>query len=473
MRQNAQKLTNQRRRIQQNLKKKVPLGFAQLWNMSFGFFGIQFGWTLQMANTSAIYEYLGANPEQIPILWLAAPLSGLIVQPIIGYYSDRTWTRLGRRRPYFLAGAILSSLALIAMPNSSSLWMAAGALWILDTSVNISMEPFRAFVSDLVPEEQRTLGFGMQAFFIGLGAVIASVCPWILNNWLHLNEIATPAGEIPLTVKVSYYIGAAVFFGTVLWTVLTTKEEPPQDLEAFKQRQQDTAGPISLFKAIYQKARNMPNLMRQLAGVQFFTWFGIFCVFLYFPPAVGHEIFGATTESSPLYQQGVEWAGICIAFYNIICFIYSLFLSRLAAITSRKSTHSFSLLCGGMGLISLLWVENPYTLLLPMACFGLAWASALTMPYSILADVLPMKDTGIYMGLFNAFIVIPQICASLGLGSVMEHLLGNDRILVLALGGVGMVIASVLAQRVSDVSKEEQSVGKTPKLAKEALENDS
>jgi len=435
--------------------------------MSFGFFGIQFGWTLQMANTSAIYEYLGANPEQIPILWLAAPLSGLIVQPIIGYYSDRTWTRLGRRRPYFLAGAILSSLALIAMPNSSSLWMAAGALWILDTSVNISMEPFRAFVSDLVPEKQRTLGFGMQAFFIGLGAVMASICPWILNNWLHLDEIATPAGEIPLTVKVSYYVGAAVFFGTVLWTVFTTKEYPPEDWEAFKQRQHDSGGLTGLLKGIYQKARNMPGLMRQLAGVQFFTWFGIFCVFLYFPPAVGHEIFGATQQTSPLYQQGIEWAGICIAVYNIVCFVYSLFLSRLAGITSRKTTHAFSLLCGGVGLISLLLVNNPYSLLLPMACFGIAWSSALTMPYAMLSDVLPMKDTGIYMGLFNAFIVIPQIFASLGLGWVMEHLLGNNRILALALGGISMVIASLLAQSVKDVSKEEQTVGKMTKLVKE------
>jgi len=459
MEQNTQKVRNFRKRF----TKKVPLGFAQLWNMSFGFFGIQFGWTLQMANTSAIYEYLGANPEQIPILWLAAPMSGLIVQPIIGYLSDRTWTRLGRRRPYFLFGAIMSSLALILMPNSSTLWMAAGALWILDTSVNISMEPFRAFVSDLVPDEQRTLGFGMQAFFIGLGAVTASICPWILNNWLQLDQIVAPEGEIPFNVKISYYIGAAVFFGTVLWTVLTTKEEPPQDLEALKQRQANMGGITGLFKGIFQKVGTMPQVMKELAWVQFFTWFGIFCVFLYFPPAVGHEIFGATKESSSLYQQGIEWAGICIAVYNIVCFIYSLFLSRIAAVTSRKATHSFSLFLGGAGLISLFWVENPYVLLLPMACFGLAWASALTMPYSMLSDVLPVKDTGIYMGLFNAFIVIPQIIAALGLGWVMENLLGNDRILALVAGGVSMVIASVLVQWVTDVAKEQQTTGKTPK----------
>jgi len=458
MRQNAQKLKNLQKRF-----KKVPLGFVQLWNMSFGFFGIQFGWTLQMANTSAIYEYLGANPEQIPILWLAAPMSGLIAQPIIGYMSDRTWTRLGRRRPYFLFGAILSSIALILMPNSSSLWMAAGALWMLDTSVNISMEPFRAFVSDLVPKNQRTLGFGMQAFFIGLGAVMASICPWILNHWFNFNQVVTPAGEIPLTVKVSYYVGAAVFLGTVLWTVFTTKEYPPQDLEKLKQRQNQTGGAIGMVKGIAQKVRTMPDVMKQLAWVQFFTWLGIFCVFLYFPPAVGHEIFGATKESSPLYTEGIEWAGLCIALYNVVCFIYSLFLARIAAATSRKATHSFSLLCGGVGLISLLFVSNQYLLLLPMACFGLAWASALTMPYSMLSDVLPMKDTGIYMGIFNAFIVIPQIIAALGLGWVMENLLGNNRIFALVVGGISMVLAALLVQWVKDVAKEQQTSGKTPK----------
>lgn len=471
MKQNTQRIKN----LQKQFRKKVPLGFFQLWNMSFGFFGIQFGWTLQMANTSAIYEYLGANPEQIPILWLAAPMSGLIAQPIIGYMSDRTWTKLGRRRPYFLFGAILSSIALILMPNSSSLWMAAGALWMLDTSVNISMEPFRAFVSDLVPQEQRTLGFGMQAFFIGLGAVVASICPWILNHWFNFNQIATPEGEIPGTVKVSYYVGAAVFLGTVLWTVLTTKEYPPEDLESLKQRQNQTGGVIGLVKGIIAKVRTMPEVMKQLAWVQFFTWLGIFCVFLYFPPAVGHEIFGATKESSSLYQEGIEWAGICIALYNVVCFVYSLFLSRIAAATSRKATHGFSLLCGGVGLISLVLVDNQYLLLLPMACFGLAWASALTMPYSMLSDVLPMKDTGIYMGVFNAFIVIPQIIAALGLGWVMEHLLGNNRIFALAVGGVSMVIAAILVNWVRDVTKEDQSVGKTPKakLATQAPESAS
>jgi len=470
MRQNAQKFKNLQKRF-----KKVPLGFVQLWNMSFGFFGIQFGWTLQMANTSAIYEYLGANPEQIPILWLAAPMSGLIAQPIIGYMSDRTWTKLGRRRPYFLFGAILSSIALILMPNSSSLWMAAGALWMLDTSVNISMEPFRAFVSDLVPENQRTLGFGMQAFFIGLGAVVASLCPWILNHWFNLNQINTPVGEIPLTVKVSYYVGAVVFLGTVLWTVLTTKEYPPQDLEKLKQRQNNTGGLTGLIKGIFSKIRTMPDVMKQLAWVQFFTWLGIFCVFLYFPPAVGHEIFGATKESSPLYAEGIEWAGLCIALYNVVCFIYSLFLARIAAATSRKATHSFSLLCGGVGLISLLFVSNQYLLLLPMACFGLAWASALTMPYSMLSDVLPMKDTGIYMGIFNAFIVIPQIIAALGLGWVMENLLGNNRIFALAVGGISMVLAALLVQWVKDVANEEQTTGEAPKpqLATEGSEKTS
>src|SRR6202163_4992097 len=277
--------------------EKPRLRFWQIWNMSFGFFGIQFGWGLQMANMSAIYEYLHAKPDQIPILWLAAPLTGLIVQPIIGHMSDRTWGRLGRSRPYFLTGASLSSLALIAMPNSSTLWMAAGLLWILDASINISMEPFRAFVADMLPEDQRTRGFAMQSLFIGLGAVIASALPFMLTNWLHIGAGAE-AHTIPAPVRFSFYAGAAVFFGAVLWTILTSKEYPPQDLHAFRKAKAEAKGLAANAREIFHSIGAMPATMRQLALVQICTWLGLFCMWLYFPVAVAHNVFGAETETS-------------------------------------------------------------------------------------------------------------------------------------------------------------------------------
>lgn len=438
----------------QSETEKAPLGFWQLWNMSFGFFGIQFGWTLQMANTSAIYEYLGANPEQIPILWLAAPVSGLIAQPVIGYMSDRTWTRLGRRRPYFLIGAIFSSIALVLMPNSSSLWMAAGLLWILDTSVNVSMEPFRAFVSDIVPDYQVTKGYAMQSFFVGLGAVVASLFPWVLSHIFGFSNHSGGGASIPLTVKISYYAGAAVFLSTVLWTVFSTKETPPANLKAFRRRQERNGGFMAGLRGILKAVKMMPQIMKQLGWVQFFSWLGIFCMFLYFPPAVGHRVFGAIDESSELYTEGIEWAGLCIALYNAVCFVFSLFISRIADLTSRKATHSFCLLCGGAGLITLWFTRDPYLMLFPVACFGLTWASILTMPYAMLSDVLPVKETGIYMGIFNAFIVMPQIVAALGLGWVMQNFLDNNRLLAVVLGGVSLVIAAFLVQFVRDVGEE-------------------
>ncbi|ERN41215.1 Na+/melibiose symporter [Rubidibacter lacunae KORDI 51-2] len=432
--------------------RKQPFGFWQLWNMSFGFLGIQFGWTLQMANTSAIYEYLGATPEEIPLLWLAAPLSGLIVQPTIGYMSDRTWGPLGRRRPFFLIGAIFSSIALVLMPNSSTLWMAAGLLWILDTSVNVSMVPFRAFVSDLVPESQYTRGFAMQSFFIGAGAVIASLCPWMLNHIFRLQNATGVDSQVPLTVKWSYYIGAAVFLGTVLWTVLLAEEHPPKNMKDFRRRQEQSGGILGSFKGILSAIATMPAIMRQLAWVQFFSWLGIFCVFIYFPPAVSHQIFGAASESTVLYTEGIEWAGLCIGLYNAVCFVYSLALGRLSALTGRIFMHAASLLLGGIGLILLFFASDRISMLLPMACFGLTWASVLTLPYSMLSEVLPVRETGIYMGLFNTFIVIPQIVVVLGMGWVMDNLLDNDPLLAIAFGGISLLVASALTQGIRETA---------------------
>ena len=434
--------------------EKPRLRFAQLWNMNFGFFGIQFGWGLQMANMSAIYEYLGARADQIPILWLAAPLTGLIVQPIIGHASDRTWGWLGRRRPYFLTGAILSSLALIVMPKSSALWMAAGLLWVLDASINISMEPFRAFVADLLPESQRTRGFAMQSLFIGLGAVVASVLPWILGNLFHVTRTAGGKGAIPVTVRLSFYIGAAAFFGAVLWTILTTKEYPPEDMEAFRRAKSEKAGLLANAREIFHSIGGMPRTMRQLAPVQLFTWLGLFCMWLYFPVAVAHNVFGAADQNSPVYTAGVEWAGVCFGVYSAVCFAFSFVLPAIAHTLGRKNTHSLCLLSGALGLISVAVIHNQWLLLLTMVGVGMAWASTLSMPYAVLAGSLPAEKTGVYMGIFNFFIVIPEILASLFFGWIMGHLLHNNRMAAVVAGGFSMAIAAALMQRVVDPGAE-------------------
>lgn len=418
--------------------------------MSFGFLGIQFGWGLQMANMSAIYEYLGARADQIPILWLAAPLTGLLVQPVIGHASDRTWGRLGRRRPYFLTGAILSSLALVLMPNCSALWMAAGLLWILDASINISMEPFRAFVADLLPESQRTRGFAMQSLFIGLGAVIASALPWLLTNAFHLQSAAGDVRAIPATVRISFYIGAAAFFGAVMWTIVSTPEYPPEDIEEFKRTKTEKAGLISNAKEILVSIAEMPPTMRQLAPVQLATWLGLFCMWLYFPVAVAHNVFGAADQNSPAYTRGVEWGGICFAVYSAVCFAFSFVLPALARAVGRKNAHSICLLCGGLGLLSTFIIHDKYLLLFTMVGVGIAWCSTLAMPYAVLAGSLPVQKTGVYMGIFNFFIVIPEILASLFFGWIMNHLLNNNRMAAVIAGGFFMVIAALLMQRVID-----------------------
>jgi maltose/moltooligosaccharide transporter len=428
--------------------------FTAIWNMSFGFLGIQFGWALQMANMSAIYEYLGASPDQIPMLWLAAPLTGLIVQPIIGQMSDRTWIPwLGgsRRRPYFLTGAILSSLALIAMPQSSALWMAAGLLWILDASINISMEPFRAFVADLLPQRERTRGFAMQSLFIGLGAVIASALPWMLTNVFGVG--AGDGGTIPLTVRLSFYIGSAAFIGAVLYTILTTRERPPADLASFQRQKEESKGVGAALREIAAAARAMPVTMRQLALVQIATWLGLFCMWLYFPVAVARNVFGAADPSSPDYQRGVEWAGLCFGAYSAVCFAFSFVLPSMARRLGRKGTHATCLLAGALGLLSVTVITSPGWLLLSMVGVGIAWASTLSMPYAMLAGSLPAERTGVYMGIFNFFIVIPEIVASLGFGWVMAHLLDNNRLAAVVAGGMFMALAAVLVLRVYDAGE--------------------
>jgi maltose/moltooligosaccharide transporter len=422
-----------------------------MFNMSFGFLGIQFGWGLQLANMSAVYERLGARPDEVPLLWLAAPMTGLLVQPIVGALSDRTWGPLGRRRPYFLTGAILASIALFFMPTSTSLWMAATLLWILDASINISMEPFRAFVADKLPPEQRTSGFVMQALFIGVGATLANALPYVLGQ---LGVSGSTDSGIPLSVKYSFQAGAVVFLTCVLWTVFTTTEFPPEDMAAFERARKNRLGIGALFSEIGQSIREMPVTMRQLAVVQVLTWLGLFCMWLFFVPAVARHVFGATDPQSDLYTRGIEWGGFAFAFYSIVCFIAALGLPRLARMTSRKAVHSAALACGSLGLLSMYVIHDKYVLLLCMAGVGIAWASILSMPYAILSTALPPQRMGLYMGVFNFFIVIPEIVAALTFGRLSRALFGEGNpsapLYFVMLGGVCLLAASACVWIVRD-----------------------
>ncbi|MBX2862552.1 MAG: MFS transporter [Leptolyngbyaceae cyanobacterium MAG.088] len=416
-----------------------------LWNMSFGFLGIQFGWGLQMANGSAIFESLGASPHQLPLLWLAAPMSGLLIQPVIGYWSDRTCTPLGRRRPYFLVGALLSSVALVLLPNAPSLWIAAGLLWLLDASANVSMTPFRSFVADLVPAKQQTQGFIVQSLLCGLGAVLASAMPWLIAHTTpQLDEVV----GVPLSIKLSFYLGAAIFLGAVMWTVVTT----PESVE--RSAVPDAEG--GMLPQILGAIATMPPTMRQLAWVQCFSWLGVFCMFLYLPPAIAHHIFGAI-PGTPLYAKSVEWSGICLAVDNLVCCVAALGIYGVVARIGERHTHSLSLLCGAIGLISINWIHQPGGLLLPMVGVGIAIASMHSLPYALLSKSIPADQNCLYMGIFNCFIVLPEIVASLGLGWVMTCV-GCDRISIVVLGGVSMAVAAVLAQGIPEQESEIQPI---------------
>src|SRR5437773_600087 len=436
--------------------QKPRLSFWQIFNMSFGFLGIQFGWGLQLANMSGIYTYLGAKPEQVPILWLAGPVTGLLVQPIIGSMSDRTWNRLGRRRPYFLTGAILASIALFFMPDSSALWMAAGLLWILDASINVSMEPFRAFVADKLNIEQRTAGFVMQSFFIGIGASLANALPWLFRQ---AGVTGRTASGIPLTVQYSFKIGAAAFLLAVLWTVITTKEYPPEDMAEFQRKRSEHKGIIAvvaaLIKEIFSAIGEMPATMRQLAVVQLFTWLGLFCMWLFFGLMTSYHVFGAKSPDDARFPLGGEWGGICFAVYSIVTFLVAFALAKIAIATSRKTVHTISLICGGIGLLSVYFIHDKWTLLLTMVGVGIAWASILSMPYAILSGALPPARIGIYMGVFNFFIVIPEITQALTFGPIIRALFGADNhnapMYMVMAGGAFLLVAALLVFRVQDL----------------------
>lgn len=505
------------------MSKQLPatrprLNFWDIWNMSFGFLGIQFGFALQNANVSRIFETLGANVEEIPILWIAAPLTGLLVQPIVGYFSDRTWNKLGRRKPYFLFGAIFASIALFYMPNAPALWIAAGMLWIMDASINVSMEPFRAFVGDNLPASQRTTGFAMQSFFIGIGAVVASLLPWIMTNWLGISNIAEE-GVIPDSVKFSFYIGAVVFFLAVLWTVMKSKEYNPEELAAFEANEKSghfekqawtkeefqkngkkqlqnggiilvlgllitfwlttqdlnkelyvlsggiiAAGLLSVisgwmqqsgrtengFVAIINDFQDMPTTMKQLAIVQFFSWFPLFAMWIYTTAGVTSHVYGTNDTTSQLYNDGADWVSVCFGVYNLVAAIVAFGLPILAKQTSRRVTHMICLILGGVGLLSVYFITNPTLLIVSMVGIGIAWASILSMPYAMLTGSIPSAKMGYYMGVFNYFIVIPQLIAATILGFLVSYFFDGSAIYALVIGGISMILAGVLCLRVDD-----------------------
>jgi maltose/moltooligosaccharide transporter len=427
-----------------------------MYNMSFGFLGIQFGWGLQLANMSGIYTYLGAKPEQVPILWLAGPVTGLLVQPVIGSMSDRTWNRLGRRRPYFLTGAILASIALFFMPDSSVLWMAAGLLWILDASINVSMEPFRAFVADKLNVDQRTAGFVMQSFFIGIGQSLANILPFAFRRYGVDKPVGgATASVIPTSVNYAFKLGAIAFLLCVLWTVFTTKEYPPENMEEFEKMRRERRGFVASLKEIFSAMHEMPSTMRQLAVVQFFTWLGLFCMWMFFGLMTSYHVFGATNEKDPRFTDGQAWGGNAFAIYSIVCFLVAFLLPPLARATSRKTVHAVALICGAVGLLSVYVIHDKTILLLTMVGVGIAWASILAMPYAILSGALPAARMGVYMGIFNFFIVIPEIIASFLFGPIIRAIFGPDNprspMFVVMAGGVFLLLAAVSVLLVKDV----------------------
>ncbi len=485
---------------------KPQLSFWQIWNMCFGFLGIQFGFALQNANVSRIFQTLGADIDDIPVLWIAAPLTGLIVQPIVGYLSDRTWNRLGRRRPYFLGGAIFASLALLVMPNSPTLWIAAGLLWILDASINVSMEPFRAFVGDQLPPRQRPAGYAMQSFFIGAGSVVASLLPWLLAKAGVGNTAG--AGEVPDTVRYAFYLGGAVLFGAIGWTVLRTREYPPERLAAFddahppqplgtarddRTRRQRIGGaalliglaavfaiarygldkqlyvlaggiaaygfalivsmyarPQGMFATIVRDLQIMPETMRRLAVVQFFSWFALFAMWIYATAAVTEVHFGSTDTTSAAYNEGANWVGVLFAAYNGFAALAAVVIPWMVRRCGLRVSHLINTALGGLGLLSFLLIRDPAWLLLSMVGVGFAWVSILSLPYALLSDSLPAQKMGVYMGIFNFFIVIPQLVAVGVLGLLIKQVLGGAPIQALAVGGISLIVAGLCVLRVEE-----------------------
>jgi len=430
---------------------KPRLGRVAIANLSFGFFGIQIAFALQQANVSSIFQTLGASIDALPILWSAGPITGLVVQPIVGYFSDRTWCRLGRRRPYFLGGAIASAAALCLLPSAPVLWLAVVAFWVLDVSLNVTMEPFRAFVGDMLSEQQRTAGYSAQTIFIGAGAVLASGAPWLLR---HLGGVAGAAapGAHADSVRWAFLIGAAALFAAVLWTVVSTREYSPEELARFAGRTAAAApgkrAPWThAFRELLQDVLTMSPVMRRLAVIQFFSWSGLFVMWIFGTPVVAQHHFGGAAPGSPAYQDAVEWVGVLLMVYNGVAAAYAFVLPWLAARLGRGRTHALNLVIGGLGL-ACFWITRDHRLLLlAMVGVGIGWASILTMPYAILCEAIPFGKFGAYMGLFNFFIVLPQLVVATTFGWVVRAWFPADAAGVMLIGGACLIVAAALAWR--------------------------
>lgn len=436
---------------------KPTLSFWQIWNMSFGFLGIQFGFALQNANASRILQNFGADVHHLSWFWLVAPITGLIVQPIIGHMSDRTWNKLGRRKPFFLTGAILACIGLMFLPNSSimaailpPLLVGAGFLMIMDASFNIAMEPFRALVADMLPDKQNTLGFSVQTFLIGVGAVIGSWLPYVLSNYLGISNEA-PEGQVPDNVIFSFYAGAITLIATILWTVYRTKEYPPEEFSKYNPPAEDDEEDAG-FAQIFIDFKNMPTKMKQLGTVQFLSWFALFSMWVFTTPAIATHIYGADPNdaSSKAFSEAGDWVGVMFGVYNLVSAIYAMLLPSIAKATSRKTTHAISLIAGGVGLISIFFIKDSTLLIISMIGVGMAWGSILAMPYAMLASSLPAGKTGIYMGIFNFFIVIPQIINGVIGGLLVKYAFGGLPIYSIVMAGIALILAAIAVVFIND-----------------------
>ncbi len=443
--------------------EKRKLGFWEIWNMSFGFLGIQMGFALQNANASRILQIFGADVHELSWFWIIAPLMGLIVQPLIGHYSDNTWGKFGRRKPYFLTGALLASIGLVLMPQAEifiafmpALWVGAGMLMIMDASFNIAMEPFRALVGDNLRADQHTLGFSVQTALIGIGAVVGSWLPYVLNEWFGISNQPTANSAIPDNLIYSFIIGALILIGSILVTVITTKEYSPAELAQFRDEKehQEAMGEEKEAKLsdIFSDFAKMPTTMRQLSWVQFFSWFGLFGMWVFTTPAIAQHIYGLSVNDtkSPEFQSAGDWVGIIFGVYNFVSAIVAFLLPYIAKQIGRRKTHALSLVLGGIGLISIYFMPNKETLVFSMILVGFAWASILAMPYAILAGAIHPKKMGVYMGIFNFFIVIPQIINALIGGPLVKYVYGDHAIYALVMSGVSFLIAAYLALKVKD-----------------------
>ncbi|MDB5705314.1 MAG: major facilitator superfamily protein [Sphingomonas bacterium] len=498
---------------------RPALSFLQIWNMCCGLFGVQIVWGLQNVNTSRIFQTLGANIDELAILWIAAPITGLVLQPIVGYLSDRTWGPLGRRRPYLFFGSMLTAVALFIMPNVTTLWSASLMLWVLTASINVVMEPFRALVADTLPEKQRTTGFAMQVFFIGTGAVLASALPWVLTHWFGMSGLAAP-GMLPQSVRMAFYVGGISLLVAVMWTVFTTSERPPEKLAAdapeLAVHNVPTAkGAVALMRSgllwiagggaicavaamqgyereiyvlaaiacafgfsqlaavwlrrqgrmsigmleIVEDILHMPVVLGRLAIVQFFTWFGMFAMWIFTVPALAARHYGTTDATSAAYNASADWVGILFAGYNGVAALVALALPAISARIGQRACHALCLVLGAMGLLGFVTIDDPALLWIPDIGIGCAWASILSLPYAMLANALPPRKMGVYMGIHNIFLVLPQLVAATVLGFLLKHVFGGQAILALALSAGSLLLAAICVLAIPGQPRSDRPAG--------------